>query len=645
MNPGRPLPISSLMLILSLVFATAGPAQAARVEASTPAQGGSLYWNTFLGGGGWDHGIAIAVDTAENIYVSGSSEQGWGNPVAPFAGLWDAYVLKLRNDGTLDWLTFLGGIDEDYARGMAIDSDGSVYVVGISDATWGNPVNPFAGGPAYNDAFVAKLDNTGALVWNTFLGGSSADHGYGIAVDAGGNVHVTGASWAGWGEPVSPFAGDHANAFAARLDASGGLVWNTFLGGMGEDLGVSIAVDGSQALYVAGGSESTWGTPVRPFTGGPGFTDAFVAKLQSDGALAWNTFLGGGSNDLGVSLAVDGSGNIFTTGWTESDWGTPVSSYTAYTDAFVARLDGAGGLAWNTFLGGEGYDYCSGLAIDESGNLLVAGQSTDGWGTPVRPFAAGTDAFAAALDLSGARSWNTFLGGSGFDQAFAIAADGKRNAYLTGGSDGGWGNPIDAYAGSRDAFVARLGMAGKFRSAGGQDGWVLESAETSTRGATMNATAATFNLGDDAADRQYRSILSFDTSGLPEGAVITKATLRIKRQGIVGTNPFNTHMGLKVDIRKPYFGASARLAISDFQAAASKGAVGTFNKTPAAGAWYSAVLSPAAYPYINLSGTTQLRLRFARDDNDDRGADYLKFYSGNAGAAYRPVLVIEYSIP
>ena len=102
---------------------------------------------------------------------------------------------------------------------------------------------------------------------------------------------------------------------------------------------------------------------------------------------------------------------------------------------------------------------------------------------------------------------------------------------------------------------------------------------------------------------------------------------------------------MKVDIRKPYFGSGAGLAISDFQALANKAAVATFSKTPAAGAWYSAILNSTAYPFINRTGTTQFRLRFALDDNDDMSADYLKFFSGNAAATYRPILIIQYYVP
>jgi len=183
-----------------------------------------------------------------------------------------------------------------------------------------------------------------------------------------------------------------------------------------------------------------------------------------------------------------------------------------------------------------------------------------------------------------------------------------------------------------------------FYSAGTYDGWILESSETSSLGGSINASETTFRLGDDASDRQYRSILSFNTASLPDNAVITSVVLKIKKQGLVGTNPFTTHQGLKADIRKPYFGTALGLAASDFQALASISSVGTFGTTPSAG-WYSVTLSSTARPYINKTGTTQFRLRFQKDDNDDMGADYLKFYSGNAGTASRPVLIIQYYVP
>ena len=185
-----------------------------------------------------------------------------------------------------------------------------------------------------------------------------------------------------------------------------------------------------------------------------------------------------------------------------------------------------------------------------------------------------------------------------------------------------------------------------FPSVAAQDGWILESGENSEIGSsTLNAGANTFTLGDNGVDKQYRSILHFNTGtgigALPQNAVITSATLRIKQQSITGTNPFTTHVPLSVDIRMPYFGTSASLVAGDFQAAAGQPGVATFNSTPISG-WYTATLT-SGLSHINLNGSTQFRLAFTLGDNDDMSVDTILFSSGNHGtAANRPQLVVEY---
>jgi hypothetical protein len=191
-------------------------------------------------------------------------------------------------------------------------------------------------------------------------------------------------------------------------------------------------------------------------------------------------------------------------------------------------------------------------------------------------------------------------------------------------------------------FIVNLSKA--FKSLAALDGWVLESTETSDMGGTRNSAATTFYLGDDAANKQYRAILHFDTSSLPNTAVITSVTLKINAQGLVGTDPFVTHGSLLVDIRKPFFGTNYLLENSDFQALASSSAVAAFNVTPVSN-WYSAEVDSAGYPYINLTGATQFRLRFATDDNNNLIADYMTFYSGNAALAMRPQLIVGYYVP
>ena len=176
------------------------------------------------------------------------------------------------------------------------------------------------------------------------------------------------------------------------------------------------------------------------------------------------------------------------------------------------------------------------------------------------------------------------------------------------------------------------------------DGWVLESTRTSTMGGSLNATAKTFQLGDDALNRQYRGILSFNTIGLPDNALIQSAVIKIRQSGAPsGINPFNVLGGLLVDIRKGAFGTNA-LTVTDFQAAPSAARVGTFGRTPVGG-WYSAALTLAGRSNINVLGITQFRLYFAKGDNNNLKADFMKFSSGNALIGQQPQLIITYTLP
>ncbi len=175
-----------------------------------------------------------------------------------------------------------------------------------------------------------------------------------------------------------------------------------------------------------------------------------------------------------------------------------------------------------------------------------------------------------------------------------------------------------------------------------QDGWILESSETSNTGGTINATAGTFQLGDDKANRQYRTVLSFNTAGLPDNAIILSAVLKIKQNGPqVGSNPFNVLSTLWADMRTGPFG-STTLQLQDFSASASANKIGSFNKMPLNG-WYLNALNATGRSKINKIGITQFRLYFAKDDNNNFTADYMKFQSGNA-SSNRPALTITYSL-
>jgi hypothetical protein len=180
-------------------------------------------------------------------------------------------------------------------------------------------------------------------------------------------------------------------------------------------------------------------------------------------------------------------------------------------------------------------------------------------------------------------------------------------------------------------------------STGTLDGWVLESSETSNQGGTLNVNKGFFNLGDNATNRQFRAILSFCPGSLPFGATVTKAVLKIRKVGVVGTDPFTTHGKIAVDLRQGAFSNNLALQLPDFKAAASMNVAGLISNTPQAGNWYVANLKAAALPFITATSCIQLRLRFQVDDNNDLGADFLKFFSGDATPAARPKLVITYT--
>jgi hypothetical protein len=187
-------------------------------------------------------------------------------------------------------------------------------------------------------------------------------------------------------------------------------------------------------------------------------------------------------------------------------------------------------------------------------------------------------------------------------------------------------------------------LTANYRSMAANDGWVRESTEASEAGGTISA-AGTCRAGDDAADRQYRSILDFNTRSLPDDAVILSAVLEAKKTGLVGDSWSATHGALLIDIRRGGFNKAVALEIMDFQAAANLNAVASFVSVPG-GNWFRASLSADALAKINLTGHTQFRVRYAIGDDDDGAADYFAFACGDAvKARSRPVLRVTYRLP
>ena len=441
-----------------------------------------LSWNTFLGSSTNDYGHGIAVDCTGNVYVAGFSDAAWdgdNGSIMKYQGGDDAFVSRIDSNARSLWSTFLGSSSYDYGNAIAVDCSGNLYAVGYSDATWGSP--PAGGGyKGGSDAFVAKLNSSGHLAWNIFLGSSNSDDAYAIAKGGNGYIYVVGNSLATWGSPVRSFTvSSPANddAFVAKLADNGTLKWNTFLGGDFWDSGMGIAVDGSGNAYVTGYSGASWGSPVQAFSGSE---NAFIAKLADNGTLKWNTFL---ASSRAFGIAVDGGGNAYVTGYSYATWGSPIRLFSGDVDAFAAKLASNGACVWNTFLGGSSSDTGSGIAVDGSGNVYVAGYSQATWGTPERPFSGlgYSDVFAAKIDSVGALAWNMFLGGGSDDYGGSIAVDGSGNVYVAGESTATWGYPGRAFSGSGyyDAFVAKISIIPEMNVTG--NGFDIHCGDSSPR--------------------------------------------------------------------------------------------------------------------------------------------------------------------
>ncbi len=404
----------------------------------------------------------------------------------------DAFVTKLDPTGTtVVFSTYLGGSGQDIARAIAVDSAGNSYIAGSTnslDFPIVSPVQSAFGGGA-SDGFVAKVSPTGSsLIYSTYLGGNDLDQVNGIAIDSSGDAFVVGGTQsANFAPPTSIKTcqgGGILDAFVTELDPAGsGFVYNTCLGGSGSDVATGVALNSSGNAYVVGTTSSAnFPTTSRAYQKAlPGSQSAFVALLATGGSsISYATFLGGSASDSGAGIAVDAQKFIYVTGTTTSS-NFPVTSgafqsvYGGAGDAFIAKLNsslsGAACLVYSTYVGGSGNDSALGIALDGARNVYIAGYTTSADLPLVSPvqssYGGSTDAFVFELNYLGTASvFSTYLGGSGAEDQGGtgnIAVDSQGNAYVVGSTTSSDFPIVDgtaiqpSNAGATDAFIAKLG--------------------------------------------------------------------------------------------------------------------------------------------------------------------------------------------
>jgi len=453
-----------------------------------------LNYSTYLGGNGGDTGTAIALDTLNDAYVTGSTAStnfptAGSSPSSPpyqksYGGDTDAFVTEVRYDGeAIIYSTYLGGNNYDTGNGIAVDSSGDAYIVGTTASsnfpTTANVFQPTLGGDT--DAFVAKLDPSGShLLFSSFLGGSNYDYGNAIAVDQYGNAYVTGSTQSTDFPTANPIqSGNNGNgdAFVAEIDpnlsGTSQLVYSTYLGGSSADSGQGIAVDLGGNAYVVGFTYSTNFPTYNAYqSSNGGSVNAFISKVSKGGVgFAFSTYLGGTGDDRGWAIAVDSLNNVYVTGSTLTPC-TPASTTTTmcnptetfptttgafqpyntsespgYSDVFVTKLNFTGdSLLYSTLLGGALTDSPTGIAVDGLGDAYVTGY-TESNNFPTAnavqaSYTGGTcgpapcpDAFITEVNPTGtAVVYSTYLGGNLANWGNGIAVDTNTppDAYVVG---------------------------------------------------------------------------------------------------------------------------------------------------------------------------------------------------------------------
>jgi len=428
------------------------------------AAGTALVYATYLGGSAGDYGNAIAVDSAGAAYVTGTT-YSTDFPVSTgafqtksagqFSSIGSVFVSKISSDGTtLAYSTYLGGKGTKNGEGghaIAVDSTGDAYVTGGTDSTdfpttTGAYQTTNLASYGRNNAFVTEVNSGGtALVYSTYLGGSYADIGFGIAVDSTGSAYVTGQTQSNdfpfisgsFQSTNNGYSVGNPNGFVTKLNPAGSApVYSTYLGGTGTnyggDYGMAIALDSSGDAFVTGVAYSTdfpvtTGVIQSANNNTTKHGNAFVTEVNPGGtALIYSTYLGGSGSlnygDNGSGIAVDASGNACVTGTAYStDFPVTMGAYQTTNKgannqnqtAFVTKLNPAGtALAYSTYLGGSGSDNASGIALDSSGNAYVAGTTyssdfpatTGAFQTSRKGV---TDAFVAELELSAETASNS----------------------------------------------------------------------------------------------------------------------------------------------------------------------------------------------------------------------------------------------
>jgi uncharacterized delta-60 repeat protein len=407
--------------------------------------------------------IGVAVDSSGNSYVTGYTDGGLdGNSSS---GKKDFFLIKYNSSGTKEWTKQEGSSGDDYAYGVAVDSSDNIYVTGYTDKKLHGNNNS-----GRFDMFLVKYNSSGARQWTKQLGTSNNEYASAIATDSSDNIYVTGMTWGGLDGSTKPkycmgygtvkAFKECTDIFLVKYNSSGTKQWVKQLEGSSKsfDNAQGLAVDSSDNIYVAG------------FTNGgldgntsSGKHDILLVKYNSGGSKQWLQQFGSSNNDMGLEVNVDSKGNIYVTGKTEG--GLDGNTNSGKNDIFLVKYNSSGTKQWTQQLGTPTFEEGNGVAVDSSDNIYVSGWTRGKLDT----YAGGDDAIVLKYNSSGTKQWTRQFGAPSFleksqynsssqmttseDKGIGVAVDSSGNIYVTGNTKGGLDGNTNS--GKKDIFLVK----------------------------------------------------------------------------------------------------------------------------------------------------------------------------------------------
>ncbi len=437
-----------------------------------------LLFSMVLDSSAYSDARSVVFDHLGNVILAGSTysndfptKNAWDST---HNGANDGFIAKFNSTGSLLWSTYLGASEMDYCYGIAVDSQNNIVVSGYT-WYWGGQVTSFpASNQVHNgldDIFVTKFDENGSLIWSELFGGDSSDRGYDVEVDENDSIYITGTTQSTNFPILNAYDSTH-NGFGdvvlMKLHSNGTLNWSTFMGGSTTDRAFCLDVKNDSIAISGDTSSDNFPTKNAYISSRVGSQDSFVAKFLLNGSLVWSTFLGGTHNDFSYGISIDSTGRIVTVGSTYSTNFPTLNAYDSSDhggwDVFVSQFSTEGSLTWSTYLGGGSDDYANDVDLLSEDNILLTGK-TGSNDYPIlnalNPTRNGsTDVFFSLLDPNGVYLYGSYFGGNGSDTAESIDVN-QKDDFAFVGSTKSLNFPIT------DTNDSRVGT--------GQDGFVSSS--------------------------------------------------------------------------------------------------------------------------------------------------------------------------